>query len=363
MAKKRKQAQAQILLSPENYIRQKARNLPIYKCWINADWSDCRLAHIFIARQHANDNVTFCVYLVDLGCLGVKDTSYRFNISLEELEGMIMKIGEDIEIDDTLSYSLAHNIIYSAIEFAEEYGFKPHRDFTQITQFFLEEDTDEIPLIAVECGHIEEDGKPFYINTGYESPAKTKQIIAQLNKTAGEGNYHIFIDVAGYDNDDNEFDDEYDDDEFDEYDDEYDEVGGAAADALLDEVRQLSKKEQETLFFELLHRENEEVTQEGVRKLIMLTHLLANDYTDEEAAEKYRKELAPDVDYPTAEYYKKFVNLDNISDNPADTLARNAAFEKYLASFENENESLDNVNPFIFTTKLSALSRILEQKK
>ncbi|GHT01633.1 hypothetical protein AGMMS49525_02920 [Bacteroidia bacterium] len=493
MAKKKKQIPAKApLLSPENYIRQKSRNLPIYKCWINKDWKECRLAQIFIARKHANDNVTFCIYLVDLGCLGVKDTSYSFNKSLEEVEEMIMRIEEDVEMDDTLSYSLAHNIIYSAIEFAEEYGFKPHRDFTQITQFFLEEDTDEIPLIAVECGHLE-DGKPFFINTGYASPAKEKQVIAQLNKTAGEGNYHFFMGIDKPD-DEGEYDDEYDEDE-DEYDEEedYDEF-----DDTFDELCQLSTEEKKTLFFELYHSDDDALTQKGVQQLVLLTPLLAKDYTDGEAVDKYSEELFLDLDYPTVEmdefpnsflsgvtdkdletvydyyfdsidaiavgakerkkaikmfrdeigdapivayaelkyldeynqkkyvqkleeyhtkypdyfliqldwnmhlyltqtnvfqknitakkiktllseskqrvtfyevelfvvcYYRVFIDVADIYSNPTDVLARNAAFEKYLSSFENESENFFNqLKPLLFIREMSALKCILDMQ-
>ncbi|GAP71378.1 hypothetical protein SAMD00024442_11_41 [Candidatus Symbiothrix dinenymphae] len=354
MAKKKKQVQVQ-LLSPENYIRQKSRSLPVYKCWVNKDWEDTRLAHLLIARKHANDNVTFCIYLVDLGCLGMKNTTYGFNISLEELGEIVERMEGDVELDDTLSYSLAHNIIYSAIEFAEEYGFKPHKDFTQITQFFLEEDTDKIPLTAVECGHIE-DGKPFYIDTGFESPAKVKQIITQLNKTAGEGNYHFVIDNGEYDDDDEYDDDEYDDDEYDD-DDEFDEADSAAADALLDELRQLSKEEQKALFVELCQRDDDAVTMGGVKKLITLTSLLAEDYTDAEAVEKYREELSQESDYPITE------PLDSVLDTPADTLAWTAAFEKYLFPSENEEEGYANqLIPMLLITKMTALSRILREE-
>ena len=37
MAKKKKGKVIQ-MLSPENYIKQRARTLPIYECRINSDW-------------------------------------------------------------------------------------------------------------------------------------------------------------------------------------------------------------------------------------------------------------------------------------------------------------------------------------
>ena len=66
-------------LSPKKYIETKVRNLPIYKCLVNKDWDEARIAEIIVMRKHANGNVTAGVYLVDLLCLGIKDTFFFFN--------------------------------------------------------------------------------------------------------------------------------------------------------------------------------------------------------------------------------------------------------------------------------------------
>jgi hypothetical protein len=271
-------------LNPEKYIRQKARNLPLYKCWITTDWKKERFASIAIARKHTNDNLTICNYLVDLGCLGVKDTDYLFNIPPKKFNDFIKDT--EMKYDDTIPYSLVHNIIYSAIEYAEEYGFKPHKDFTQTTCFFLEEDTDDIPLEAVECGS-EEDGKPIYINTGFDSPARAKQIIAQLEKTAGKGNFH-YIDIVegGYDT----FDDDEEEESYEE------------SKAIFLEQSQLSKEEKRTLFFELIAQaDKEDTSSSSLEKLMCLINILIMDIADEEEIEKYTDVVEQDLDYPVIE--------------------------------------------------------------
>ena len=175
-------------LSPENYIRQRSKNLPISECFINPDWEENKMCRIIITRKHVTGTVTCCIYLVDLSLLGVKDTFFRFNISLDELRDMLGK--HDTQFV-TISYELAHNIIYAAVEFADKYEFKPHKNFTSTTMHFLEDDNDDVPLIDIKCG--DDDGKPLYINTGFDSPAREKAIIAQLDRTAGEGNYHFMM--------------------------------------------------------------------------------------------------------------------------------------------------------------------------
>jgi len=191
-------------LSPENYIRQRSRNLPIGDCFINPDWEQNKMCQIVITRKHVTGNVTACIYLVDLSLLGVKDTTFKFNTSPEDIKELLARRGARF-ID--IPYELAHNIIYTGIEYAEEYGFKPHKDFTSITSHFLEEDNDDVPIIEIECGGL--DGKPCYTNTGFDSPERERAILAQLAMTAGEGNYDYILpaskDMYCYDEEDEDF--------------------------------------------------------------------------------------------------------------------------------------------------------------
>ena len=193
------------MLSPENYIRTKARTLPIYECLINSDWEDTKLANLVIARGHVNGNRTTCMYLVDLLCLGLKDTHYIFNIPMSDYKEMVAEIKQQSTMVP-INYALAHNIILAGIEYAEEFEFKPHKDYTSITKYFLDEDTDEIPLIEIDCG--DENGQALYVyNNSETSPQEVKRILAQLERTAGPGNYS-FINGDEVDEDEEEYEDE-----------------------------------------------------------------------------------------------------------------------------------------------------------
>jgi len=193
------------MLSPENYIRKKARTLPIFECLINNDWEESGVASIVIARAHTNENITFCLYLVDLYCLGVKDSFYKFNITQTEYRNFVEKLEETMEIE-IADYVLVHNIILSGIEFAEEYGFKPNKDFTSVTEYMLEEDNDDIELIEIECG---KDGRPLYVQGPFDDSAKANKIIKQLQHTAGKGNYDFIQEVKPGFEDDWDDEDEY----------------------------------------------------------------------------------------------------------------------------------------------------------
>jgi len=188
-------------LSPKKYIETRARTLPIYKCLVTKAWKEAGEADVVVMRRHVNGNVTAGFYLIDLMCLGIKDTFYSFN----EPEGDIYD-RFPVEVDvmfDEVGYALAHNIIYAGHDFALEFGIEPHKEFA-VTKFILEEDNDNVPLINIPVG--DENGLPHLI---VHQPGEYSSELSKLMKNAGEGNYRYTISGITEDN----FDEE---DEFDE---------------------------------------------------------------------------------------------------------------------------------------------------
>jgi len=186
-------------LSPKQYIRTRARSLPVYKCYVNKDWEEAHMAQVIVMRRHVNGNITTGIYLVDLLCLGVKDAAYFFNEPEGELEE---RFGDGFnEMFMQIDYALAHNIVYAGHDFALEYDIKPHADF-DIAKFILEDDNDAVELIEVEVGH---EGKPHLV---VRQAGDNADALAKLKKNAGEGNYFYTI-GENLDDDDN---DEYDED-------------------------------------------------------------------------------------------------------------------------------------------------------
>ena len=185
MSKKKTQSKVIPLLSPANYIKTKARSLPLDKCYALENWEEAGMSLVIVSRKHVNGNVTFGGYLIDLLCLGVKDTFFRFNEASEEVE-YIIESGNLVEID----YTLAHNIIYGSEAFAGEYGLKPHKDWA-VTQYILEPDEEEVPLIEITFGR---EGKPCYIAGPHDSQLFINNVLSTLNQNAGPGNYHVGTD-------------------------------------------------------------------------------------------------------------------------------------------------------------------------
>ena len=177
-------------MSPRQYIQSgRARTLEIAECLINEDWQERGMATLVVARKHKTGNVTFGIYLIDTFCLGLKNTSCAFNRFEDDYENFIEHTyaqhgSNQIEID----YDLAHNIVYGAVNYAANLGFKPQKDWAD-SQFILKPaNSKEVEKMDIEFG---KDGQPFFIAGPYDNSTR---VIAQLEKTAGQGNYHY---VAG----------------------------------------------------------------------------------------------------------------------------------------------------------------------
>lgn len=179
MAKKKKNSQKEQPISIKKYIIEAARKLPIYKCWQLGD-DESGIKHIVFARQKRDGTFIVGIYLVDLFCLGLKDTFF-LNPSFEELKERVLEnthAGFEYEAIDPI---LAQNYIYGAIEYAEDLGFKPHKDFS-ITEYILD-DVEQLEFIDIELGC---NGRPCFMPGPND---KVGQILAHLNKHVGEGNY------------------------------------------------------------------------------------------------------------------------------------------------------------------------------
>src|SRR5438874_12290909 len=173
-------------------IIHRARTFPLLECLISSNWQESNpgLVEVLVARQQPDGDICFGVYLIDTYCLGLKNTFANAGFSrsryINELQNRIFRAGKPVEC----SIELAHQMIYQAIEYAEQFGFEPQKDFT-LSQYLL-----------APRGELEEpynltfgkDGKPLFIAGPHDNVAR---IMRQLEKTAGPGNYHYLMPIGG----------------------------------------------------------------------------------------------------------------------------------------------------------------------
>ena len=200
MAKKKNSSKAQQQhLSPITYLRTRARSLEIGKCYYSSDMFDPQvgIGYVLVSRNHTGGKVSFACFTIDVFCLGLKDSFYSLREDPEVIENLIEDFSRESEMEEC-GYEVAHNIIYGAIAFAEEAGIEPHHSFGT-TQYMLEEDTDDIPIIEYEFG---KNGEHFYIASSRD---EMKIFLPKLEKALGNNfKYQSPKPVWGYDDSDYE---------------------------------------------------------------------------------------------------------------------------------------------------------------
>jgi hypothetical protein len=143
------------------------------------------MASITISKTMPSGKFVIGLYMIDMFCLGVKNTLFKFALDSFGYDEFIQKINAQSEIVKC-DLGEAHNIIFGAIDFAAENGFKPQKDFS-ITQYILDENLIDDRIDEIEFGR---NGRPFYFAGPYDN---TMYIIETLEKNVGEGNFDVVL--------------------------------------------------------------------------------------------------------------------------------------------------------------------------
>ena len=257
-------------ISIEKYIKDNARKLAFGKCFVLEYFADVT-KNVMVSRVRKNGSIIVGMFLVDCGCLGLKDTYFLEYNSQEDLETDDI-MSENLEkYGREISPNYAQNLIYGAIEWAEDAGLPTHKEF-KVTEYLLDP-ADEIEYEEIEFG---KEGKYFYVEGPEDNTALNLKI---LNKNIGEGNYVYISKNDSYGND------TYDDDDDFENDNPYlEDVQDRYADALDDLIEIIGSKEK------LLE---EEILKNGTKKevaLLAFAVLVANyiyDLLDEDKIDKF----------------------------------------------------------------------------
>lgn len=154
MSKKNPKNNPQSPMSEDRFIKERMRNLEIGDCYCTEE--NLRKdgeGVVIISRKHTGGRVSFCCFLLDTYCLGVKDVHWLTRADDNELEEVV----DHYDNIDLIDYVTAHNWIYGALAFAEEAGIQPCKGF-RTAQYFLQEDDDNVPLIEFPFG---KEGKHF----------------------------------------------------------------------------------------------------------------------------------------------------------------------------------------------------------
>lgn len=163
-----------------------AARWPLYECLISQGWQEeGALVQIIVARRSEVGLIAAAIFLVDLGCLGVKDAFARVFPDRETYESLVDRLADATPLVKT-DLDTVVKVIQEAISYAERLGFKPARDF-QVAAPFLEGGLAERSAARVPLG---KNGRPFYVAGPHDNARK---IVQQLAQRVGVGNFDFIV--------------------------------------------------------------------------------------------------------------------------------------------------------------------------
>ncbi|MCP4357126.1 MAG: hypothetical protein GY796_03795 [Chloroflexi bacterium] len=168
-----------------------AASWPLLECLIGAEWE--RPGEIFqlcVARRSPQGQVAAGVFLVDLGCLGVKNAYASLFSSKSEYEKELVTRLKRSQPMMRCDLDFAAKVVDEAVKYAASLGFKPNKDI-KLANMVLGDTNPENCHVDIPLG---KDGQPFFISGPYDN---VDRVIRTLDRNVGQGNYHTLIQIPG----------------------------------------------------------------------------------------------------------------------------------------------------------------------
>jgi hypothetical protein len=188
-----------------------AREAPVTGCWVtdhwanklgvtgHADWpgmsppesesGESGLVGVLVARD-TGSTVRACGFLVDVFCLGVKNTNGPKTMDRRKLPDFIRLFfsawSQRPPVPAPLE--LARHVVFGAVDYARSLGFEPYPDFARGAALLGDWETGSSDVT------FGQDGKPFYINGPRDD---TYGVMAKLHQTVGDGNFDYLVQFPG----------------------------------------------------------------------------------------------------------------------------------------------------------------------
>jgi hypothetical protein len=167
---------------------------PILDCLVADSLWEQGMGMVLLSRELRNGQVAFANFLIDAYCLGVKDVhaqirskpSYR-----DDVRNWILERGSY----QAVSPSHLRKLVESAVDYALDLGFPPHKDYRIGKELFGNIDASACDT-EFEFGR---DGEPFFIAGPHDTPQRSLRIVNILNERCGPGNFDYTVGISASD--------------------------------------------------------------------------------------------------------------------------------------------------------------------
>jgi hypothetical protein len=164
-----------------------AANAPIHECLIPANLFERGIGNLVFSRSLPGGRMTLAMFLLDVFCLGVKDTFFAV-VGRDEYDRRLRSWRESESLQ-RLDPACLRKLVEGGVVYARELGFNPHADYVVVHKIFGDVEAAACPS-HFQYGHA---GKPFYISGPHETPTQVRTIVDQLQRRLGSGNFEYLV--------------------------------------------------------------------------------------------------------------------------------------------------------------------------
>ncbi len=166
-------------------------HFPIHECLIPSNLFELGLGSVLVTRRTPEGDIAVSAFIVDVFCLGIKNTLFKVVSEYEYEHTMKPQIteshsGSEFEI---IHQTCARKLIDGAVMYAKELGFESHPDYKNTKHIFGDIDLSFCPVKYI----YGKNGKPFYIRGPHETVSEAKKIINKLTRKCGEGGFDYMV--------------------------------------------------------------------------------------------------------------------------------------------------------------------------
>ena len=195
LAKKKQKRKIRVKENVSNQLQMdKARNyaqFPIHECLMPSNLFESGLGNVLVTRRTPEGDIAVSAFIVDVFCLGIKNTLFKVVSEYEYEHTMKPQITESHSGNEfeKIHQTCARKLIEGAVMYAKELGFESHPDYKNTQHIFGDIDLSFCPVKYI----YGKNGKPFYIRGPYETENEAKKIINKLNNKCSEGGFDYMV--------------------------------------------------------------------------------------------------------------------------------------------------------------------------
>ncbi len=164
-----------------------AAHSPIHECLVPEALFELGIGNIVFSRSLPSGEIGTAVFLLDVFCLGAKDAFFAI-LSPDEYETAISRFEDRATLRPVLP-SYARKLIEGAVQYAEALGLRPHRDYHVAKGIFGDAD----PATCSQDFEYGRQGKPFYVSGPSDTPARSRRILAMLERACGPDGFDFLL--------------------------------------------------------------------------------------------------------------------------------------------------------------------------